>query len=168
MWPQLFSYLYLHNLALWLCNFQSMNRIYFSTAESGQALWLALANRTWWKWLCIPLIPGLKRPCTLLLTLSRSLPPSSEQAQSSLLKDKRPARARPSQRAFFSQCPSYVIGPSHDHKSCCSDDGRYIRVQPRLELLSWVQPKFPTHRMLNWINSCFSYEALEWFLISNN
>lgn len=147
MWPQLFYYLYLHNLALWLCNFRSMNRIYFSTVESGQALWLALANRTWWKWSCVPLIPGLDRPCTLGLTLSRSLLPSSEQAQSRLLKDKRPARARPSQLAFLSQYPRYVIGPSHDHNSCCSDDDRCMRVQPRLELLSWVKPKFPTHRM---------------------
>ena len=77
---------------------------------------------------------------TLLLTFLGSLPPSGEQAQSSLLKSKRPPRTEPCQFALLSQCSRYVRCVGHDQQSWSSADDRRVRAKPWLECSLNLQP----------------------------
>lgn len=106
--------------------------------ELGLALWLALVNRTWWRWRCVISNLTLKRLCGLSLSLE-FLPFAWEQAQTILLEEKTPwhlSRESANLEAML------LSGSARDHE----DTGKPSQPNPQ-ELPVWTQPKLVGSRL---------------------
>lgn len=115
--------------------------------ESGLDLWLILANRIWWEWLCKFEIEALH---IFSLSWTPALPPC-DQAQASLLEDDNNVSRS-----------SYIIQPPTDYRWWVIQ--RQTQISQTTQPVPWTREKWVTGVLSHYIWGGLSHSITNWYI----